>query len=154
MAAKRRNQRAATYGTDDFAAILAEREAALGLVDVSPIVGIVTITPTDPSTDQSSAVADVDVDDGETRRDRWGNPITSALGWFGQHTIRHWSGNRTVYVCGAAHIGPNQPGSHLEYWTLDGRMGRGQGYICARCFTLEAGLYALPDRTGAKGTTR
>lgn len=73
--------------------------------------------------------------------DRWGNAITSARGWFGQYTIRHWFGNRTVYVCGdaAGHVAAG-------YWRLDGRMERGQGYVCARCWIHEAGLYGIAER--------
>ena len=73
--------------------------------------------------------------------DRWGNAITSPRGWYGQYRIgHHWNGNRTVYVCG-------QPEQHVRQgmWRLDGRMERGQGYLCQACWTLEA------DRYGERG---
>lgn len=70
--------------------------------------------------------------------DAWGNAYLERPGLLGQYTMRsQWGDGRTVYVCG-------QPEQHVRqgYWRLDGRMEHGQGYLCALCWTLEAGLYA------------
>lgn len=60
----------------------------------------------------------------------------------GAYVIRHWLGNRTVYVCGS-------PEQHVRagYWRRDKRMdGNGQGWLCTTCWTLEAGLYGIFER--------
>lgn len=134
---RRQTQQAALFGTDDFAATLAAREAKLGLNTTATAK---TRAPAPVLDDPSPEEEAPTVDDG-VRRDPWGNVITSKVGWFGQYAIKHWNGNRTVYVCG-------DPAEHVQhaYWRLDGRMERGQGYICTRCWTIQAGLYGIDER--------
>ena len=128
-----RRKPAASYGTDDFAARLAAREAALGIVPAphelhQPIV---------------PAASTPDAETASSLPESWeGVVVTSARGWFGQHTIRHWLGNRTVYVCG-------DPAGHVAagYWRRDRRMdGNGQGYVCFRCWIHQANEYGIFEK--------
>ena len=137
----------AHYGTDDFAAHLAAREAALGLAGIAqttqgvhkpiPQPGSASGSATDP--DASPPMGDMGV-----KRDAWGNVVTSAPRLDGAYTFtsRTWElGGRTVYVCGS-------PAAHVAagHWRLDRRMERGQGYICAMCWCYESGLYGIVGR--------
>ncbi len=128
-----------TYGSDDFTTMLAEREAALGLAvaDVAETTPDAPIAPamTAPATAPATASAPADYG-----RDRFGNRITSARGWYGQYTVECQRTGRTVYVCGA-------PEQHIRQgcWRLDSRWWDGQGYICSTCFTVECGRYGIAD---------
>ena len=134
----RRDALPTTYGTDDFAAHLAAREAALGLAGITqttqelhkpiPQPGS---TPGDAS-DPDAAPHEPNMGDMGVKRDDWGNAITSAPRLDGAYafTSRTWEPcGRTVYVCGS-------PAAHVAagHWTLDGRMSAGQGYVCVRCW--------------------
>lgn len=79
---------------------------------------------------------------GSQRVDRWGNTILSGPRLDGAYTMRSWRRDgRAVYVCG-------EPGKHVAagMWKLDGRMERGQGYVCCACFPIQAGLYGISER--------
>lgn len=122
MTMLRHKRPTASYGTADFTARLAAREAALGLADTAGRAPDVPMVPAD-----------------EAQRDRWGNILTSPLGWYGQYTfISQWGDGRTVYVCG-------QPEQHVRHWRFDGRRA-GQGYICQVCHTIEAGMFGSVER--------
>ena len=136
-----RRKPAASYGTDDFAARLAARETALG---IAPIVQDVTqVHPADVVSDASPIISQADVGTDSPLPESWeGVVVTSARGWFGQYTIRHWFGNRTVYVCG-------DPAGHVAtgYWRRDRRMdGTGQGYLCYRCWIHQANEYGIFEK--------
>lgn len=80
--------------------------------------------------------------DADVRRDTWGNVILSGPRLDGAYVARSWRADgRAVYVCG-------EPKRHVAagMWKLDGRMERGQGYICQMCHTIQAGLYGIDER--------
>lgn len=139
-------QRHATtaYGSATFAAHLAAREAALGITQTTQDVTQADCATGSCDGDASGPDAAPLMGDMGTRRDRWGNVVTSAPRLDGAYefTSRTWvPGGRVVYVCGS-------PAAHVAggYWRLDRRMERGQGYICCHCFAIEAGLYASEGR--------
>ena len=131
---QKRHQTASAYGTLDFTAALAAREAALGL-STMPTPPVADVTPAD---DAPATQATTRADAPDYGRDAFGNAITAPRGWYGQYAVHSWRRDgRTVYVCG-------EPERHARagHWRLDGRMERGQGWICATCHTLEAERYA------------
>ena len=133
------------YGSPTFAAHLAAREAALGLAGIAQTTQELHksipqpdgVTPADAASPDASATWDMGV-----RRDAWDNVIVSGPRLNGAYVMRHWYGNRVVYVCGA-------PEQHVkqEMWRRDGRVeGNGQGFICCACHVYEAGLYGIFER--------
>lgn len=141
---RQRDTTTATYGTIDFTAVLAAREAALGIGIAVADELLPPVTSEAPSVADTTHEAEAAADDAPYGRDAWGNALAAPRGWHGQYRIVGrdlWTGKRReVYVCG-------QPQQHVRqgYWRLDGRMEQGQGYICCCCWALEA------DRYGERG---
>ncbi len=127
MLTTRRRKPAASYGTDDFTARLAAREAALG---IAPIIQELH----KPITQPNSAPADDTPADAGTasplpgrdgRRDAFGNVIISG-DERGPHVIRsRWNG-RLVQVCAEW-----RTGKHTVWWQFDEREMRP---VCSLCF--------------------
>ena len=144
MIQSRKHQQASAYGTLDFTAALAAREAALG-IGVAVAEKPLAVTLEAPPAAGTPAIADATpADDAPYGRDAWGNIITAPRGWYGQYAVHSWRRDqRTVYVCG-------EPERHARagHWRLDGRMERGQGYVCRVCHTLEAERYAEKANRG------
>lgn len=131
IAQRRRQQTAAIYGTRDFTARLAAREAALGLAADAQAERQAgrqaDVAPDAPEPPEPPAAAP---DDG-VRRDTWGNVVLAGDPDDGPYIIRsQWDG-RLIPVCAEF-----QSGKHLVWWVFDEELMRP---VCSFCFNAHDG---------------
>lgn len=106
-----------TYGTDDFAATLAEREAALGITQTVPATTQAVPAAVLPDASPADAPAEPGAASSWPGRregyDAWGNELLSG-DEDGAHVIRsQWDG-RIVRVCAEY-----RTGKHNVWWAFD-----------------------------------